>query len=147
MTRAFAATLLAALLAIAGCGDDDGSTPDSGGGTDTGPVGGDDCPPDYADCTDFMDLTAGTAAVTISGFTYDPSCIRVTVGQEVMIEGASAHPLMGSCGPDDVNPIPDMSTSSRMVTFDTPGIYGFHCNVHGMPDGGGMAGAIEVVGL
>ena len=183
---ALIAMLAGLSLAMGGCGDDDGDTPDSGG-TDTGTPDEDSgtpdedsgtsdedsgtpdedsgtpdedsgtpdedagmmmsgCPDGYAGCDTFMDLTgAGTAMIGITGFMYMPKCVRVNVGQMVEIEGALIHPLMGSCGPGDMNPIPDMSMTPQTVTFDTPGVYGFHCNNHGAPSGTGMSGAIEVV--
>jgi plastocyanin len=120
----------------------DSGTPEVDSGT---PATG--CPAGYADCDTFMDMT-GSGTVTISptgGFTYDPKCIRVTTGQMVTFEGSGAHPTMGACGPGDMNPITDMSTTSQTLSFATPGVYGFHCMRHGAASGTGMAGAIEVV--
>lgn len=83
------------------------------------------------------------------GIVYDPMCLVVSLGTTVTFEDDFAtHPLVGGeivdgrGVPDPASPIPPTSSgSSIVVTFDTPGLYGYYCVNHVTL---GMAGAIRV---
>jgi plastocyanin len=70
-------------------------------------------------------------------------CIQVKVGQDVTFgtTNFSVHPLSPSGG-DAGNPIQPQTTGTAdyVVSFPTPGVFGFKCNVHAV-----MTGAIKVV--
>jgi len=73
-------------------------------------------------------------------------CLQVHQGTTVTFQanaGASfsIHPLHEICGPD-VTIIDQTSGTSASFTFNTLGLYGYHCNVHFSV---GMVGAINVV--
>lgn len=99
----------------------------------------------FAGCTAFEDHTAAgdPRAVTTMGFSYAPKCVQIKKGQTVNLAASAVHPLKP--GPQAGNPIPAMSTSPAMVTFNAEGVFGFFCLNHGAADGTGMAGAIQVV--
>ncbi len=99
----------------------------------------------FAGCTTFEDHTAAAdpRAVATMGFSYTPKCMQIKKGQTVNVAASAVHPLKP--GPQAGNPIPPMSTSAQMVTFNTEGTFGYFCMNHGAADGTGMAGAIQVV--
>ena len=103
------------------------------------------CPAAFAGCTTFTVRTGAQQArdITFEPFVYTPKCLRVRVGQQVQFVGAfSDHPLQSACG----GTIPHVTSgTSRVVTFTTPGLYGYYCTNHGTPAGADMAGAIDVV--
>ncbi len=98
------------------------------------------------------DLTGQpTAAITTSGFSYSPPCIRVRAGTVVTISAVpsfASHPLRagtvvgGVATPDPTSPIPSRDTGTSVsFTPAVPGAYGYYCNFH---FGFGMVGAIFV---
>jgi len=115
----------------------------------------DPCAPGFAGCgsaTDYVDATLSTGAVVVAfpagGETsYSPKCLRVHLGQDVTFRGSfDSHPLDQACGPL-AGGIPSVGGgSSTVISFDVAlGTYGYYCQNHGSPSGGGMAGAIQVV--
>jgi plastocyanin len=123
--------------ALAGCGDS--STP-------AREAGSSGCATGYAGCSSFQDGTTGSQTITFgtAGNTYQPSCLKVKVGQQVTFSGTfSVHPLTQACGPAQV--ITNGSGTSTTFTFATAGLYGYYCAVHGFANGNGMAGSIQVV--
>lgn len=89
-------------------------------------------------------VTAGASpAVTISGLTYTPTCLTVTVGATVAMPAADFHPLAPSTRGTSGNPIPT-ATSGTNVTFPAAGFFPYFCSNHGS-ETGGMAGVIQVV--
>jgi plastocyanin len=113
--------------------------PIDGGGTGGGAATG--CP-GYANCVSFVSATQ--INFDNGNFTYAPQCVRVQVGQTLTFTGNfTMHPLIQQCGPAAV--LGQNTGTTASYVFSTPGTYGFYCGVHGLPDGEGMAGAIEVV--
>src|SRR5438477_7664508 len=95
------------------------------------------CQPDQ-----YLDRTAPGAVRQLTwdfGIVTDPAhCIQVQTGQTVVWVGDfSTHPL-GVPGNDTSNPI--LFHNNGSVTFNTPGTFGYQCNVH-TP----MIGAVKVV--
>jgi plastocyanin len=136
--------------------DAGGTPPDAGsdgGGLDAGGFcdGGaamSACAVDFASCTVFQDFTQGGATISFGGILgtqYSPQCIQVRVGQVVTFSGNfGTHPLTQSCGPDTLIPQTPSGLSAAFAPCQA-GLYGYYCRQHGMPDGTGMAGAIQVV--
>lgn len=108
------------------------------------------CPAGFAGCVAFSDLTASDADRTLDFGRlqrFEPSCVRIRLGQSVTFVGGSFddHPLRFACGPfPTLQPQSDGTTATFAFT-QALGLYGFFCDQHGDSDGGGMAGAIEVV--
>ena len=153
---------LVSVLAFAcGCGDDAKGGAGAGaggmgtggagaggmgaGGAGAGGAGAGGMGVAFASCTTFDDHTAAAdpRAISTMGFNYAPKCIQIKAGQSVNIAASSVHPLKP--GPQAGNPIPAMSTSPVMVTFNVEGVFGYFCMNHGAVNGTGMAGAIQVV--
>lgn len=112
------------------------------------------CPPSFAGCSAFTDLTAPAAKreVTFKDFEYTPKCIEIKLGQSVTFVGALAsdtfthHPLKQSCGPaPDVFLRVNTPDTRVTVTPTVVGVYGYYCLDHGNKVGQVMAGAIKVV--
>ena len=126
--------------------DKGGSAVDkSGTAGDTTPAG---CAVSFAGCSSYQDATGGSATINFGGgvgLAYSPKCLKVKVGQSVTFSGDfGTHPLtQAPCAPAQVITTPSGTTAS--FTFNTAGIYGFYCAVHGTPQGTGMAGALMVV--
>jgi plastocyanin len=108
-------------------------------------------PSNFAGCGSYTVRTGAGDSRDITfdngNFTFLPNCMQVQAGQTVTWLGDfTMHPLRGAPGNPGNNVIPSTNTgANRPVTFTTPGFYGFHCNIHGAPDGSGMAGTIQVV--
>ena len=74
-------------------------------------------------------------------FAVNPRCVQIKAGQTVTWTGSfTTHPLLADEG-DAPNPIStaDTSGASAVVTFATPGTYGYKCQVHAS-----MTGAVLV---
>ena len=103
------------------------------------------CPEAFAGCTEFVDRTRPNQArdIDFDFKLYQPKCLRIRAGQQAQFIGTfTNHPLHGACG----GTIPRVTNgTSRVVTFNTPGRYGYYCTNHGNPTGVGMAGLIDVV--
>lgn len=137
----------------AGMGDSDAGPTQRDAGTaqqpDAGPgdtcTGENCCSEGVAGCTAFEDRTAAGAAREIT-FSFDPSprCLKVKAGQQVTFNGPSDfHPLVQNCGP--ASALGNSEASPTVVTYTTPGLYGYFCSNHGNPpSGSNMAGAILV---
>ena len=72
-----------------------------------------------------------SAAVNISDFAFAPNVLEVTAGTTVTWtnnDGAN-HTVTADDGSFDSGSIGSGGTFS--VTFDTPGTYAYHCNIHG----------------
>ncbi len=153
----------------------DGGTPPPGsdGGPDAGCLGPaectsgvctaghcaapfDPCAPSYSGCgtsVDWVDVAADAGPVQVrfpagGENNYSPQCVRLHLGQQVSFQGSfGSHPLDQGCGPlPGVVPTVESGSSPVVVTFDSAlGTFGYYCQNHGSPSGGGMAGAIQVV--
>lgn len=105
---------------------------DDGGGR-----GGDPNPP--AGCDGIQ------AKITIAGESFSPSTITIQAGQPVC--WSWSQPISHNVHADDdsfTSGAPS-STGNFQITFNTPGTYGFYCQVHGSTTGG-MRGTIVVQG-
>jgi plastocyanin len=74
--------------------------------------------------------TAGTGAVTIKDFKFDPVTVTIKAGEGVKFSNndTTAHTATlvdGSCGTDSIAP----STSATLV-FSKAGTYQYHCAIH-----------------
>jgi plastocyanin len=77
------------------------------------------------------DAASASASVNISNFAFDPNVLEVTAGTTVTWtnnDGAN-HTVSADDGSFDSGSIG--SGGSFSVTFDTPGTYTYHCNIHG----------------
>jgi plastocyanin len=104
-------------------------------------------------CPDEASYATGSEVVTFGflgtppGFSYDPRCLAIDVGQTVTFSGSfAAHPLYPSAkrGTLDGNPIGGTSSGDRTdIRFSNPGFFAYYCGVHGgSDDGSTMAGVI-----
>jgi plastocyanin len=90
-----------------------------------------------------------THTVTLSGFTFDPATLTIEAGDTVVWESVQGiHNVNGTTASYPDNPEGfgnDIAASpwTYEFTFDIPGDYGYHCDVHGGP-GSGMSGTITV---
>ena len=87
-------------------------------------------------------LVNSNRAVSVSGLTFSPSVLTVTVGDTVTFNGlASFHTVTGSgaiepfCG--------NAAAATCVTTFNRVGSFPFHCNPHRSL---GMTGLVQVVG-
>ena len=77
----------------------------------------------------------------MNGFHYSPADISIAVGDEVEWLGPLAfHPLVSD---ENLWSTPSTGDSFRFV-FTKPGIYRFHCQIHGGSLGVGMSGIVRV---
>ena len=77
-------------------------------------------------------------------FDFDAKEIKVKVGTTVMWknDGAKKHSATAADGSFDTGLYG--SGESKSVTFDKPGTFLYYCQLHGTPDGNGMAGTVIV---
>ena len=140
------------LMCVA-CGDDDRPPPadivplDAG---DSGMTSQCSAFPNNTGCTSFMDMTSqGTVTINFDASeVYDPKCVAISTGTMVTFMGAggatfASHPLRQACGPT-VTITSTTIGGTKNFTFNTPGDYGYFCEVHGSSLGIGMAGMIRV---
>jgi plastocyanin len=81
---------------------------------------------------------------------YTPKCLRIKKGTTIEIQASTTHPLQGIPESSDpiINPIYDTTgdaVTSKTVTFNDTGVFGYYCTVHGNANGEGMAGAVLVI--
>jgi plastocyanin len=117
-----------------------GQHPMGGNDYDDGPGGGDPNTP--AGCTGVQ------AKVTITGaaFGFSPESVTIDPGQPVCwtwSNTAYEHTVKSDDGTFTSGPPADHNTFQH--TYDTPGTYGYYCQVHGSPTGG-MRGTVIVRG-
>jgi plastocyanin len=108
-----------------------GTAPLPSGSADGGPPDG---PPlagfaPHAPCLEADRYVSGPAAVTISGLTYQPACLRVPRGASVIIEASAIHPLEPGPGGAPGSPIPQQN-SAVTVTFGQAGFFPYFCPEH-----------------
>ena len=133
--KILASSLLLTTLVVLGCGGG-GSTGTAGTGGSAATAGGAGSTGAtfmaIAPCASMTSYVTGmTTITTTDAFTYGPSCLKVTAGTMVTIQGSAVHPLVGLTTGSANNPIPlGPSTTDQTVTFGTPGFYPFHCNIH-----------------
>jgi predicted lipoprotein with Yx(FWY)xxD motif len=97
---------------------------------------------------DFVENNSLNPSINISGMSYAPKCLRIKKGIQLTLPANGVHPLSATV---DVlgfkNPLAELGVinTNKTVTFNKAGIFGYFCVRHGDANGGGMAGAIEVV--
>lgn len=118
-------------LLIIGGGETVGSLPE-----------GEACPPDVAAGTD--------GAVSIGGLSYSPQNVMINVGQKVVwTNNDGPHTVTSNPGPSGCSPASTEAFSSPLLnsgntfqhTFNTPGTFAYHCEVHGCS----MSGTVTVM--
>jgi plastocyanin len=84
------------------------------------------------------------AFVNIQGSRFSPASITVSAGTTVTWrhQGSGSHTITADDGAFNSGSITAGETFS--FTFTTPGEYGYYCEFHGSPGGGGMAGVVIV---
>ena len=109
--RSLAALAVSALLVLAGCSS-------SGGSASAG----------ASVCTE--NATAGTVAVSIIDFAFQPAAITAKVGDTVTFTNTGAAPHTatldgGQCTTPTIQP-----AKADGLTFTAAGTYKFHCTIH-----------------
>jgi plastocyanin len=90
-----------------------------------------------------LPASAANFEVTFTCCTYSPANLIINVNDTVTWKGSfSAHPLVSQ---DGLWPTQN-SGSEFTFQFTTPGQYFFYCQIHGGPNGAGMAGKVVVQG-
>jgi plastocyanin len=84
------------------------------------------------------------AFVNIQGSRFSPASITISAGSTVTWrhQGSGSHTITADDGAFNSGTITAGETFS--FTFTTPGEYGYYCEFHGSPGGGGMAGIVIV---
>lgn len=98
---------------------------------------------------------AGGAEVVLQGKAFEPTEVRVRVGEDVTWthrDGLAPHSVTADDGAFDSHPdcgaatfalcMQEGQTYSR--TFPAPGRFPYYCRTHGGPGGGGMSGVVVV---
>ncbi|HZI63845.1 MAG TPA: Calx-beta domain-containing protein [Thermoanaerobaculia bacterium] len=108
-------------------------------------------------------LTSGAAAaenhaVSVTDFEFSPASLNIQVGDTVTwtkVSGSFAHNARADDGSfrcangcDGAGGDGDLASNGWSATraFNSPGSFGYHCELHGGPGGQGMAGVINVAG-
>lgn len=82
-----------------------------------------------------------TYIITFAPFAYTPRTVLIQPGDTVEWSGTfSQHPLVSDDGLWTTN----NTGTTFSHTFNTPGVYRFHCFFHGGPNGFGMSGMVVV---
>ena len=120
--------LAVTLVTVTACGDDDDdSSPDVTTAVEStdapaptdAPTGG----------TDSGDGTAGTADIVIASFSFgEPLTVPVGTTVTVRNNDTMAHTFTADDGSFDAGTLEVLDTFE--ITFDEPGTYAFHCDIH-----------------
>ncbi|MGD2050200.1 MAG: plastocyanin/azurin family copper-binding protein [Chloroflexota bacterium] len=88
-----------------------------------------------------------TEIVTVSDSQFTPAQVTINVGDSVqwVNEGSLPHNVNADDGSFRSGD-PATGPWTYTFTFNTPGTYPYHCEVHGAPGGIGMSGTIIVQG-
>ena len=110
------------------------------GSNDQGEYG--DAKPEYGDAKPDMGMAPGNGTVVIHDIAYNPAKVTTKVGDEVVWsfdDNGQAHTVTADDGAFDSG---KMTSGQFKHTFDKPGEYAYHCEVH--PDK--MHGLVVVTG-
>jgi plastocyanin len=138
--RKFLVVALMGALLLAGCGDDDGSETEVGGGSATTADGGDHGGhggEDEAQCSP----SGTTLSIVASRIKFDKDCLAVPAGQAFTLafenKEAVPHSIVFKTShesTDSLFPASETFTGPRTITVNAPpqqtGTYHFHCTVH-----------------
>jgi plastocyanin len=122
--RSLAALAVSALIILAGCSSSSTSTAPTTAATSGAPASA----AAASACSE--STTAGTVAVSIVDFAFNPASITAKVGDIVAFTntGSTAHNATlddGSCKTPNIDP-----SKSDGLTFTAAGTYKFHCSIH-----------------
>jgi plastocyanin len=119
--------LAVTLVTVTACGDDDDSSPavtDAVASTDAAPPS--DAP---TDGTESGDDGAGTADIVIASFSFgEPLTVPVGTTVTVRNNDSMAHTFTADDGSFDAGTLDVLDTFE--ISFDEPGTYAFHCDIH-----------------
>jgi plastocyanin len=125
-------TVLLTLLALVGCGDDDGDAGPSPGTEGPGAVGEDPQPTD--------DGEAGVVALRIESSAFVPAEMTVEPGTTVRVTNNDAATHTWTADDDDGWNSDGLGQGDTYEhTFDEAGSFGYHCSIHP-----GMTGTVQV---
>ncbi|HSD49132.1 MAG TPA: cupredoxin domain-containing protein [Actinomycetota bacterium] len=129
MRKTVSAVLVILVLGTAACSGKYKPGSDSAAadqGTQTGAAGETGAP---ADCDD---QTGGDATITISGYAYDPKCLRVSASNGITIvnEDPSAHSFSVEGGVVDITIDAGQTGKVKSLSDLAPGTYSFNCHFH-----------------
>ena len=112
---------------LAACGG--GAGADAGGGA-TGTTGGTGAT--GATGVDCVDQTGGPATITISNFTFDPACLKVSASEGLTFvnEDTSAHKFLLEGGGIEVAIEGGATVKVKSLSDIAPGTYSFNCEFH-----------------
>lgn len=122
---ALVAVLMLGLVACSGkYKPETSSAPGTAG--DTGPAG------ETGAAADCVDQTGGEATITISGYAYDPTCLRVSASGSLTIvnEDPSAHSFSLEGGLIDETLDIGGTATIKSLSDLSPGTYAFNCRFH-----------------
>lgn len=161
MTPRGISALAALVLVLAGCGGDQAGPGD--GGAAGHPSQSLTALPSEAPGDDMGKAKEGdagkrrgrsTESVEVVDTAFQPKDVTVAAGTEVEWNqtGLQPHSVTSSEGKFDSSPRCSPLRTEHCLgegddfsfVFDKPGSYSYYCRVHGLPDGTGMTGAIEV---
>lgn len=95
-----------------------------------------------------MAVPAGAADQSVTANidnTFSPDHVTIDLGDKVTWNnGGGFHNVKFSNGSFEEPANPDFSNWTVERTFDRPGGFTYYCEQHGTPEGGGMAGHVEV---
>ena len=129
-----AAAVVALALSFTACGDDD----DDGGDTTEAPAGT-DAPAAASDDTE-APAPSDDATIVIVDFSFgEPLTVPVGTTVTIINNDSAPHTLTADDDSFDTGNI-DIGGQTQL-TFDTPGTFAFHCNIHTS-----MTGSITVEG-
>lgn len=104
----------------------------SGGGEDNADNGGNAAPTSVptAATTDDNNATPAEEAIDIQGFAFNPPQLEISAGTTVTWTNndSATHTVTADDGSFDSGNLDTGATFSQ--TFDTPGTYTYHCNIH-----------------
>ena len=95
-------------------------------------------------------VTPQGTTIQVTDNAFSPQNVTVLVGRTVTwvwAEGGNPHNVVPADGvtPAQSGP-PVAGPHTYVLTFSTPGVYTYYCEVHGQASGTGMSGTVTVVG-
>jgi plastocyanin len=77
-------------------------------------------------------------------FDFAPKAIKIKAGTTVIWTNNGAKPHSASASDNSFDTALFQPGESKSVKFDKPGTFAYYCQLHGTPDGQGMAGTVVV---
>jgi plastocyanin len=90
---------------------------------------------------------ADHSVVATSGSTFQPDELTVALGDTITWTNPSGgfHNVKFDDGSFEMPAEPGSSWPTVQKTFDAPGVYSYHCELHGAPNRQGMSGTVTVL--